>query len=206
MSVFKPFPSILNFKVSKFIGRSINGVEPGIQGMEPALFDGGIMGRGGKSVPRRGEMNKTATNRRLRRGMTLTEVVISTFLILLVMTSAYSLIIKSSELSRSARRHYIAISLAKNRLERARNFLYDDLKLMAETDLTVDDNGNPDPKGWFRRTTSVDTNYAAAHGMSSALTEVIVTVKIRNPHTGLFTPDNETIRTLFTEYLEEVDD
>lgn len=138
--------------------------------------------------------------------MTITEVVVATFLILGVLTSSYLLINKSSELSRSARRHYIAISLAKNRLERARNFHYDDLKLMAETDLTVDDNGNPDPKGWFRRTTSVDTNYAAAHGMSSALTEVIVTVKIRNPHTGLFTPDNETIRTLFTEYLEEVDD
>ena len=76
--------------------------------------------------------------------MTITEVVVATFLILGVMTSSYLLIIKSSELSRSARRHYIAISLAKNRLERARNFLYDDLKLMAETDLTVDDNGNPD--------------------------------------------------------------
>ena len=197
MSVFKPFPSILNFKVSKFIGRSINGVEPGIQGMEPALFDGGIMGLGGKSVPRRGEMNKTATNRRLRRGMTLTEVVISTFLILLVMTSAYSLIIKSSELSRSARRHYIAISLAKNRLERARNFLYNDLKLMAETDLTVNDNGNPDPEGRFRRTTLVNTNTIYGAG----LTEITVTVKIRNPHTGLFTPDNETIKSLFTEYL-----
>lgn len=140
-------------------------------------------------------MKKTITGRRLRRGMTLTEVVVATFLILLVMTSAYSLIIRSSELSRSARRHYIALSLAKNRLERARNFLYSDLKLMAETDLTVNDNGNPDPNGRFRRTTSVDTNYAAG------LTEMIVTVKIRNPHTGLFTTDNETIRTLFTEYL-----
>ena len=127
--------------------------------------------------------------------MTLTEVVIASFLILLVMTSSYSLIIKSSELSRSARRHYVAISLAKNRLERARNFLYNDLKLMAETDLNVNDNGNPDPEGRFRRTTTVNTNYAPG------LTEVIVTVKIRNPHTGLFTPDNETIRTLFTEYL-----
>ena len=127
--------------------------------------------------------------------MTLTEVVIASFLILLVMTSSYSLIIKSSELSRSARSHYIAISLAKNRLERARNFLYNDLKLMAETDLNVNDNGNPDPEGRFRRTTTVNTNYAPG------LTEVIVTVKIRNPHTGLFTPDNETIRTLFTEYL-----
>lgn len=129
--------------------------------------------------------------------MTLAEVVVATFLILLVMGSAYALIVRSSEMSRSARRHYIAISLAKNRLERARNFLYNDLKLMAETDLTVNDNGNPDPEGRFRRTTTVNPAFA------TNLTEVIVTVKIRNPHTGLFTPDNETIRTLFTEYLEE---
>ena len=136
--------------------------------------------------------------------MTLVEVVISTFLILMVMSGSYLLIVQSAELSRSSRRHYIAISLAKNRLERARNFQYNDLKLLSETDLTVNDNGNPDPNGRFRRTTLVDTNYAATHGLPGYLTEVIVTVKIRNPHTGLFTPDNESIRTLFTEYLEEV--
>jgi prepilin-type N-terminal cleavage/methylation domain-containing protein len=189
MRGFKPFPSIFHFDVLKFIGRSINGPKPVIQGMEPALFDGGLMGLGGKNAPRRAKMNKTLTGRRLRHGMTLTEVVIATFLILLVMTSAYALII------RSARRHYVAISLAKNRLERARNFLYNDLKLMAETNMTVNDNGNPDPDGRFRRTTDVNTNYAPG------LTEVTVNVMIRNPHTGLFTPDHETIQTLFTEYL-----
>jgi prepilin-type N-terminal cleavage/methylation domain-containing protein len=195
MRVFKPFFSILNFNAHKFIGRSINGAKAAIQGMESALFNSGLVGFGGRSAPRRAEMNKTITGRRLRRGMTLVEVVVATFLILMVMAGSYLLIIQSSELSRTARRHYIAISLAKNRLERARNFLYNDLKLMAETDLTVNDNGNPDPDGRFRRTTTVDTNYSAG------LTEVIVVVKIRNPHTGLFTPDNETIRTLFTEYL-----
>ena len=134
--------------------------------------------------------------RRLRRGMTVTEVVIATSLILLVMAGSYALIVRASELSRSARRHYIAISLAKNRLERARNFLYSDLQLLAETDLTIDENGNPDPKGQYRRSTTVDTV------SRTNLTEVVVDVKIRNPHSGLFTPDHETIRTLFTEYLE----
>ena len=129
--------------------------------------------------------------------MTLVEVMVSIFLIVMVMGGSYMLVIKTSELSRSARRHYVAISLARNRLERVRNFPYSDLKLLAENDLTVNDNGTPDLAGRFRRTTTVNTNYAAN------LTEVIVTVKIRNPNTGLFTPDNETIRTLFVEYLEE---
>jgi hypothetical protein len=195
MRGFKPFFSVLHFNVSKFLGRLTNRENPVIQGTEPALFGSGFMGFGGRSAPRRAKMNKTVTGRRLKHGMTLTEVVVATFLILLVLSSSYALIIKSSELSRSARRHYIAISLAKNRLERARNFLYNDLRLMAETNLTVNDNGNPDPEGRFRRTTEVNTAYA------TNLTEVIVTVKIRNPRTGLFTPDNETIRTLFTEYL-----
>ena len=129
--------------------------------------------------------------------MTLVEVVVATFLMLLTMSGAYLMIIKSSELSRSSRRHYIAISLAKNRLERARNFFYSDLQLLSESDMIVDDNGTPDPDGKFKRTTEVNTNTTYGAG----LTEIIVTVKIRNPHTGLFTPDNESIRTLFTEYL-----
>ena len=197
MRGFKPYFSFLHLNIHEFIGRSIHGAKTVIQGTESAPFDSGFIGFGGKSSPRRSEMKKVLTGRRLRRGMTLAEVVVATFLILLVMGSAYALIVRSSEMSRSARRHYIAISLAKNRLERARNFLYNDLKLMAETDLTVNDNGNPDPEGRFRRTTTVNPAFA------TNLTEVIVTVKIRNPHTGLFTPDNETIRTLFTEYLEE---
>lgn len=195
MRVLQRFFGFCNFNVSKFQGRSISGAKTAIQGTESALFDSGLVGCGGRNASGRAEMNKVVINRRLRRGMTLTEVVVATFLILLVMTGAYALIIKSSELSRSARRHYIAISIAKNRLERARNFLYNDLRLMAETDLNVDDNGNPSPDGRFRRTTTVNTAYA------TNLTEVIVVVKIRNPHTGLFTPDNETIQTLFTEYL-----
>jgi prepilin-type N-terminal cleavage/methylation domain-containing protein len=133
---------------------------------------------------------------RHKRGMTLVEVVISVSLIVMVMGGAYRLIVQASELSRSARRHYVAISLAKNRLERARNFLYQDLKLLAESRLIVNDNGAPDPNGRFQRTTAVNTNYA------SNLTEIMVTVKIRNPHTGLFTPDHETIQSLFTKYLE----
>lgn len=198
MSIFKALSGVFNFNILIFLGRQINSRKQVIQGTEPALLTSGLVGFGGRSTPRRAEMKKIATGRRMRHGMTLVEVVVSTFLIVMVMSGAYLLIIQSSELSRSSRRHYIAISLAKNRLERARNFLYNDLKLMAETDLTVNDNGNPDPDGRFRRTTTVNTNY------SETLTEVIVTVKIRNPHTGLFTPDNETIRTLLTEYLEEV--
>ena len=196
MRVFKLFVSLFRFGTHEFLGRTAPGPETHVKGMETALFDGGLVGFGGKNARRRTEMKKTCTGRRLRRGMTLTEVVISTAIILIVLASSYVLVVRAAELSRSARRHYIAISLAKNRIERARNFLYDDLKLMAESDLTVNDNGNPDPNGRFRRTTNVNTNFAAG------LTEVIVTVKIRNPHTGLFTPDNESIRTLFTEYLE----
>ena len=181
MSVFRLFLNLLRPNVYDFlskVGRRRNTL---IQSMESALFVGGLTGLGGRNAPRRVEMKRTLTGRRLKRGMTLTEVVIATALILTVMASSYVLIIQSAELSRSARRHYIAISLAKNRLERARNFLYNDLKLMAESDLTVNDNGNPDPAGRFRRTTVVDTNYAATQGLSGDLTEVIVTVKIRIP-------------------------
>lgn len=128
-------------------------------------------------------------------GFSIVEVVVTLVLIAMVMGGAYLVLARASELSRAARNHYVAATLCKNRLERARNFDYEDLHLLAEYDLVVDDNGAPSSRGMFARTTTVNTNVAPG------LTEVKVTVKIKNKKTGQFGPGKEELSTLFTEYL-----
>lgn len=141
----------------------------------------------------------TGVTRNLRkRGVTMVEVLISLFITVMALAGGYLIIVQSLELSRSARNHYIAVSIAKNRLERARNFEYSDLTLLAENNLVCDANGVPDPNGWFRRSTQINTNYAIG------LTEITVTVKIRDTKTGTWpsgTVNQEEISSLFTEYL-----
>ncbi len=138
-------------------------------------------------------MNKLFRARLCEHGFTLVEVMVALVLVVLVLAGAYGLVVQAEMLSTVARNHYVAIAIGKNRLERARNFQYASLSLLTESDVQVDDNGAPDTTGRFKRTTAVNTNYAAG------LTEVVVTVKIKNVQTGTFGSELERISTLFTD-------
>jgi len=131
-----------------------------------------------------------------QQGMTLVEVVLALVVLSLVMAGSYLLVSRAAATSRAARDNYVAALIAKDRLERARNFAYDDLHLLAEDDVVVDDTGLPDPEGNFRRTTIVTTNYAPG------LTKIEVIVEVRNQRTGDFTAGQESVASLFTEYYE----
>lgn len=135
--------------------------------------------------------------RNQQRGMTLVEVVLALALLSLVMAGSYLLVSRAAATSRAARDHYVAAVIAKDRLERARNFAYDDLHLLAEDHVIVNDTGLPDPEGHFRRTTLVDTNYAPN------LTKIKVIVEVRSRRTGNFDAGEESVASLFTEYYEE---
>lgn len=113
-----------------------------------------------------------------KSGFTLVESLIAMVILAMVMAGAYALIVQAARMSRMARDHYVAVNLAKNRLERARNFQYADLRLVAENNMVVDENGNPNTAANFKRTTVVNTNYAAD------VTQLTVTVQIRNFRTG----------------------
>jgi len=134
-----------------------------------------------------------------KEGMTLVEVVLAVVLLSLVMAGSYLLVSRAAATSRAARNHYVAAVIAKDRLERARNFEYDDLHLLAEDKVVVDDTGLPDPDGNFRRTTIVTTNYAPN------LTKIKVIVEVRNPRTGKFDAGEESVASLFTDYYEPPD-
>ena len=142
-------------------------------------------------------MQKTHTDRRSRHGLTLVEVMVSMMLMLMVFTGSYKLITSSARLSKLSRDHYVAVNLAKNRLERARDFQCSDLGYLAEDNLVVDANGAPDPKGQYARTTTVQPDY------EPNLTKMTVTVKVRDHQTGQFssgTRNQESMSTMFTIY------
>lgn len=143
-------------------------------------------------------MTANVTRRVRRSGFTLMEVLMTLFLMMIVLAGAYKVMVSAADLSRSARHHYLAINLAKNRLERARNFAYGDLNLLAENNVVIDDNGTPDTAGTFRRSTVVVTNYAPN------LTKITVTVGMKNRKTGAWvvggSTESEVVASLFTPY------
>ena len=143
-------------------------------------------------------MTRNVTRRVQRSGFTLLETLMTLFLLMVILAGAYRVMVGAADLSRSARHHYLAINLAKNRLERARNFAYGDLSLLAENNVVIDDNGTPDTAGTFRRSTVVTTNYAPN------LTKITVSVGMKNRRTGAWVvggaTESETVASLFTAY------
>lgn len=132
-----------------------------------------------------------------RNGFTLIEAVVSAVLLALVIAGSYTLLVRSAALIRGARNHYVAMNIAKARVERARGFNYYQLSLLAETNMVVSDDGSPLSSGDFRRTTLVNTNY------QSGLTLMTVITEVKNLRTRAFIGENESAAALFTEYLKK---
>jgi len=134
----------------------------------------------------------------------LVETIVTLMLLAMIMAGAIKLISVATRVTQAARHRYVAATLAKNRLERARNFQYGDLPLLAENAVVVDDNGVPNLNGWFSRSTQVDTNYITVAGGSSVTnTKVTTTVKIKNVFTGQFSSGSNTdekVESIFTSY------
>jgi prepilin-type N-terminal cleavage/methylation domain-containing protein len=139
-------------------------------------------------------MMQRATRTAGRRvGFTLIEGMIAIMVMAIVMGGVYALVVQAAQMSRKARDHYVAVNICKNRIERAKNFQYSDLRFLAESVIVVDENGNPTTSGNFRRTTVVNTNYGGG------LTQVTVTCQLRNYRTGTW-GSSEVIASLYTQY------
>lgn len=133
------------------------------------------------------------------KGLTLLEVIIALSIFMVASAGICLLITQSRRLSDSSRDHYQAVNLAKNRLERARFLPVSALPLLAESNVCVDVSGAvvEEVDAMFRRSTAVSV-------ATSNLTEVVVTVDIRNRSTWNFgTGTNgirEVVQTYFTTY------
>jgi type II secretory pathway pseudopilin PulG len=153
-----------------------------------------------------------ATHR--KSGMTMLELAIAMGLLVIIMTAAFPLVDAMVSRFQMARDHYVAASLCQGRIERARAVPYSDLGLLAESDMLVDDFGNPaSPNGRFRRTTAV-TRDSPGEGLTTMSVRVDICIcsrwgwrKVLHPiKSGTricrFTEEHEQMAFMFTEYLK----
>lgn len=117
-----------------------------------------------------------------KQGFSLVELSIALMVATVFVLGILSLYSQSVVSTKKMNQRFIAVNLAKNRLERLRSFDFDVLPLSAETDTYLDEKGNPDANGGFIRNTTVSTNY---NGVSD-LTQVTVSVdyEIKGEYTG----------------------
>ena len=128
-----------------------------------------------------------AGRRRTWEGMTVLETVIAIFLLSMFIAGMMGVLLAVREASDRARWHYAAINVAKNRLERIQTFEFTQLSFFTEANTRVDNNGQPNGDGRFRRTTTfgpVKTN----------LVEVAISVEIMDPLSLTFEGEKESVK------------
>lgn len=147
-----------------------------------------------KRVNQRGEIEAGRRNR-ARAGVSLVETLVALSLFATFATGACKLILMNRRISDMARAHYTAANLAKNRLELIRTFDFEQASEFAENKVIINHNGQPDSEGFYRRTTTVNM-------LSSNLTELVVSVDIKNRRKLTFDGGTETVSTYFALHME----
>lgn len=133
-------------------------------------------------------------------GWTLVESLVAILILGLFISGSCAVIGAARRAMDSARSHYAAANIAKNRIEKLRTFDLDQLSLLNEHQVQIDHLGNPDGDGDFRRTTFV-TN------ITQTLLDVTVTVEIRNRISWRFEDGGrESVSTYLTEFTEPPED
>ena len=136
----------------------------------------------------------TRNRSRTRAGASIVEVMMALTIFALFTAGTCKLLISHRKVLDMSRDHYIAANLAKDRLELARTFDFNQIPDLEESKLLLDGNGTPSLNGNFRRTTEIIT-------LSSNLYEVAITVDIRNRASLEFAPAKESINTSIAKKL-----
>lgn len=98
-------------------------------------------------------------NARSRAGFTLMEVMIASVIFLIASLGFSFGLIAALKTQYMASDHYSAMTISRNRIQRARSLDFSTLTLLNESMIRVDNLGNQSPTGFFFRSTSV-TNVA----------------------------------------------
>jgi len=114
------------------------------------------------------------------KGITLTEILFSALIIALVMVGVLGVFVKTADMSRRINHEYAAMTLTKNRIERARTVMgtsgFDFLSDLEETDRIVDQYGVPAAEGNFKRTTQITPQITQNFTGDPRLTRITVSV------------------------------
>lgn len=129
------------------------------------------------------------------KGLTLIETVIALVIFAICIGGFCALVSQVRQAADMARDRYIAVNLAKNRLERARSFEFDQLHLFEENGVVMNESGTPTTTGNFRRTTTISN-------ITDILCELVINVEVRNRITRAFEADAETVSSYIADYAE----
>ncbi|MCG2661357.1 MAG: prepilin-type N-terminal cleavage/methylation domain-containing protein [Kiritimatiellae bacterium] len=111
-------------------------------------------GEGASSVAK-AMADKSPRRVRPRSGFTLIEVMVCSVIFVLFCVSFLNSAFASIRSQQLACDYYKAMTIARNRIQRATQFEYDSILLMSEDQVAVDGKGNIASAGIYRRTTSV---------------------------------------------------
>jgi type II secretory pathway pseudopilin PulG len=132
-----------------------------------------------------------------RSGISVIEAVIAVMIVAMMLAAAYPAVTQAQYTVRRGRDHYLATALCLATIEQARKQEFTLLPRMAESQRLINEQGNYDGAGNFRRTIIVRPATPV-----EGLTEVSVDVEIRDRRTGLFRGETEHMASLFTTYLK----
>ena len=97
--------------------------------------------------------------RKFLQAFTIVEMMVASAILIIAILGFTAAYLAAMRTHRMAYHHDIAVTLAKNRLQRAWSLDYVSLPLLSESTINVDSLGAGDPGGEYSRTTVVDTNY-----------------------------------------------
>lgn len=129
-------------------------------------------------------------------GMTLVEALVAIAVFAVFMTGASKILMSHRKVTDMARSHYVAINIAKNRMELVRTFGFDHVHEFLEDKVLVNANGLPSTEGDYRRTTQISN-------ISVNLVELFITIDIRNRKSLEFSGEQELLTTYIANYLEQ---
>ena len=128
-------------------------------------------------------------------GFTLVELMIACAIFLVVSVAFIGAYLSTLRTHLMSSDYYKATCIARNRLERAKALSFSSLSLMAEEEMPVDDDGNRDPAGAFRRTTVVSNNVVNC---------ARITVQVRFPvRNGGLSEGSVDVHTMITDGVLE---
>ena len=107
------------------------------------------------------------------KGMTVVEVIISIVLIAIVVVSLFAAVTQSSVFSRRVDLIYTSSYIARSHVDALKKLNFDQVELEEETDVRVDEQGEPDLNGKYMRSTEVVNDFDA----NSDLKKIKVSVK-----------------------------
>jgi Tfp pilus assembly protein PilV len=131
-----------------------------------------------------------------REGLTLVETCIAVLVFGIAVAGICALVLQNRQASDMARDHYVAANIARNRLEKAKQFNFSAVASFRETAQSVDIAGNrvSSNAAMFIRSTTI-TNVLGYTNLLS----LIVTVQIRDRNTRTYRGESETIQTYLAD-------